>query len=184
LRDQHAVEWVFVRAGKESGTGGVRGCDGKRLKRFLEKDCVKTESKVGGLRKFAEAGFGGDLRCRGSTDEDGVGTRADESAGAGRKCGIVSEPPEKCVGVQKETQESLPGFEFGVGQRLEEFRADLEFSFHASRFALPLFLTERLKANERLIAASDDDLFAITGFFDETREVGLGVMDLDRGHIS
>jgi hypothetical protein len=88
------------------------------------------------------------------------------------------------VGVQKETQESLPGFEFGVWQRLEEFGADLEFSLHASRFALPLFLTERLKANERLIAASDDDLFAFTGFFDEAREVSLGVMDLDRGHIS
>lgn len=173
-----------MRAGEESGTGGVRGCDGKRLKRFLEKDRVKTESKVRGLRKFAEAGFRGDLPCRGSTDEDGVGARADESAGAGRKRGIVSEPPEKRVGVQKETQESLPGFEFGLGKRLEEFGADLEFPFHASRFALPLFLTERLKANERLIAASDNDLFAFTGFFDEAREVGLGVMDLDRGHIS
>ena len=104
-----------MRAGEESGARGVRGCDGKRLKRFLEKDRVKTESKVGGLRKFAEAGFRGDLPCRGSTDEDGVGTRADKPAGAGGKRGIVSEPPEKRVGVQKETQESLPGFEFGLG---------------------------------------------------------------------
>ncbi len=184
MRDQHAVERVLVRAREEAGAGRVRRCDGKRLKRLLEKDLVKAQSKVGGLRKFADAGFRGDLPCRGSTDKDGVRTRADEPAGAGRKRGIISKPPEKRVGVQKETQESLPGFEFGLGQRLEEFGADLEFSFHASRFALPLFLTERLKANERLIAASDDDLFAFTGFFDETREVGLGVMDLDRGHIS
>jgi hypothetical protein len=99
LRDQHAVEWIFVRAGEESGARGVRGCDGKRLKRFLQKDRVKTESKVGGLRKIAEAGFRGDLPCRGSTDEDGVGTRTDESAGTGRKRRIVSEPPEKRVGV-------------------------------------------------------------------------------------
>jgi len=173
-----------VRAGEEAGAGGMRGCDRKRLKRLLEKDGVKAESKVSGLRKFADAGFRGDLPYRGSTDKDGVRTRADEPAGAGRKRRIVSEPPEKRVGIQKETQKSLPGFEFGLGQRLEEFGADLELSFHASRFALPLFLTERLKANERLIAASDDDLFAFTGFFDETREVGLGVMDLDRGHIS
>jgi len=109
LRDQHAVEWVFVRAGEEFGAGGVRGCDGKRLKRFLEKDGVKTESKVGGLRRFAEAGLRGDLPCRGGTDEDVIGTRADESAGAGRKRGIVSEPPQKRVRVQKETQKSLPG---------------------------------------------------------------------------
>ena len=126
----------------------------------------------------------GNLDDGGGTDEDGVGTRADEPAGAGRKRRIVSEPPEKRVSVQKQTQESLPGFEFGLGHWLEEFGADLEFSFHASRFALPLFLTKRLKANERLIAASDDDLFAIAGLFDEAREVGLGVMDFDRGHIS
>ena len=136
------------------------------------------------MRKFGDAGFRGDLPCRGGAHKDSIGTRANESACGGRERGIVSEPPEKRVSVQKETQESLPGFEFGLGHWLEEFGADLEFSFHASRFALPLFLTKRLKANERLIAASDDDLFAIAGLFDEAREVGLGVMDFDRGHIS
>ena len=115
MRDQHAVERVLVRAGEEAGAGGMRGCDRKRLKRLLEKDGVKAESKVSGLRKLADAGFRGDLPCRGSTDTDGVRTRADEPAGAGRKRRIVSEPPEKRVGIQKETQKSLPGFEFGLG---------------------------------------------------------------------
>jgi hypothetical protein len=88
------------------------------------------------------------------------------------------------VGVQEQAQKSLPGFEFRLGERLEAFRADLEFFFHASGFALPLFLAKRLKANERLIAAGDDDLLAFAGFFDESREVGLRVVNFDRKDIS
>ena len=155
-----------MRAGEEARAGSMRGSYRKRLKRFLEKDGVKAESQVSGLRKFADAGFGGDLPCRGGADKDGVGAGTDESASGGRKRGIVSKPPEKRVGVQEQTQKSLPGIEFRLGERLEEFRADFQFSFHASGFALPLFLAKRLKANERLIAAGNDDLFAFAGLFD------------------
>ena len=53
-----------------------------------------------------------------------------------------------------------------------DFLGTALFSFHASGFALPRFLAKRLKANERLTAAGDDDLFAFVGFFDKSREVG------------
>jgi hypothetical protein len=136
-----------MRAGKEGRAGSLRGRDRKGFKRFLEKDGVRAESQVGGLTKFADEGFGGDLPCRGGAHKDSIGTRANESACGGRERGIVSEPPKKRVGVQEQAQKSLPGFEFRLGERLEEFRVDLEFSFHASGFALPRFLAKRLKAN-------------------------------------
>jgi len=160
------------------------GRDRERFKGFLEKDRVETESEVGGLRELADAGFGSNLPCRSSTDEHSIGTRADELAGAWRECGIIGQPPEQRVRVQKKTQKSLPGRELRVRERLEELRADLELSLHAARLALPRFLNQGLKANERLVAASNDDLLAIAGLFDEAREVCLCVMDLDRGHIS
>lgn len=88
------------------------------------------------------------------------------------------------MSVQEKAQKLLPGLEFGVGEGLEEFGPHLEFSLHAARLSLARFVPQGLKANKRLVAASDDDLLTITSFFDETREVRLGVMDLDRGHVS
>jgi hypothetical protein len=35
-----------------------------------------------------------------------------------------------------------------------------------------------------LVAASDDDFLAFTGFLNQPRKVGFGVMNLDCGHIS
>ncbi|OLB18465.1 MAG: hypothetical protein AUH16_09150 [Acidobacteria bacterium 13_2_20CM_57_7] len=102
MRDQHAVERVLMRAGEEARAGGLRGRDRKGFKRFLEKDGVRAESQVGGLTKFADEGFGGDLPCRGGAHKDSIGTRANESACGGRERGIVSEPPKKRVGVQEQ----------------------------------------------------------------------------------
>ena len=184
LSDKHTVERVLMRPGEQSGAGGMFGRDRERFKGFLEKDGVETESEVGGLRELADAGFSGNFPCRSSTDENSIGTRADELAGAWRERGIIGQPPEQRVRIQKKAQKSLPGCELRLRERLEELRADLEFSLHAARLALPRFLKQGLKANERLVAASNDDLLAIAGLFDETREVRLCVMNLDCGHIS
>ena len=173
-----------MRAGEQSGAGGMFGRDRERFKGFLEKDGVETESEVGGLRELADAGFRSNLPCRSSTDENSIGVRADELAGAWRERGIIGQPPEQRVRVQKKAQKSLPGCEPRLRERLEELRADLELSLHAARLALPRFLKQGLKANERLVAASNDDLLTIAGLFDEAREVRLCVMNLDCGHIS
>jgi hypothetical protein len=134
--------------------------------------------------KLSDAGFCGDFPGRGSADDDDVGARANEFAGAGWKRGIIGEPPEQGVRVQKNLQRLLQSFELVVGERLEKFRTNLQSSLHAAGFALALFLAQGLQANERLIAAGDDDLFAFAGLGNEPGEVGLGVMDFDRGHIS
>jgi len=173
-----------MRAREQAGAGGMFRRDWERFKGFLQKDCVETESEVGGLRELADAGFRGNLPCRSGTDENSIGMRADELAGAWRESGIIGQPPEQRVRIQKKTQKSLPGRELRLRERLEELRADLELSLHAARLALPRFLAKGLKANERLVAASNDDLFAIAGLLDEAREVRLCVMNLERGHIS
>ena len=173
-----------MRAREQAGAGGMFRRDWERFKGFLQKDRVETESEVGGLRELADAGFRGNLPCRSGTDENSIGMRADELAGAWRESGIIGQPPEQRVRIQKKTQKSLPGRELRLRERLEELRADLEFSLHAARLALPRFLAKGLKANERLVAESNDDLFAIAGLLDEAREVRLSVMNLERGHIS
>lgn len=136
------------------------------------------------MGKLANAGFCGDFPGRSRADDDGIGTGADHFAGAGWKRGIIGEPPEQGVGVQKNLQRLLLGFELVLWQRLEKFGANLQSSLHAAGFALALFLAQGLQANERLIAAGDDDLLAFACLGDEAGEVGLGVMDFDREHIS
>ena len=184
LCDEHAVEGILVGSGEQSGAGGVGGGDGKRFKGFLSKNRVETEGEVGGLGQLTDARFRGDFPGGSGADENAIGTGADESACGGRKRRIIGEPPEQGVSVQEEAQKSLPGFEFGIRQGLEEFGADVELSLHAARLALALFLAQGLEANERLVATSDDDFLAFAGLFDEAREVGLGMMDLDGGHVS
>jgi hypothetical protein len=83
-----------MRAGEQSGAGGMFGRDREKFKIFLEKDGVETESEVGGLRALADARFRGNFPCRSSADQNRVGTRADELAGAWRERGIISQPPE------------------------------------------------------------------------------------------
>lgn len=136
------------------------------------------------MGKLAEAGFCGDFPGRSRADDDGIGTSADNFAGARRKRGIIGEPPEQGAGVQKNAQRLLQSLELVVWERLEKFGADLQSSLHAAGFALARFLAQGLQADERLVAAGDDDLFAFAGLGDEAGEVGLGVMDFDRGHIS
>jgi hypothetical protein len=88
------------------------------------------------------------------------------------------------VRVQENTQKLLPSLQLVLGKRLEEFGTNFQFSFHAAGLALAFFFAERLKTNQRLVATSDDDFLTFAGLGDEAREVGLGVMDFDRGHIS
>lgn len=136
------------------------------------------------MGKLADAGFCGDFPGRSRADDDGIGTSADHFAGAGWKRGVIGEPPEQGVGVQKNLQRLLQSFELVLRQRLEKFRTNLQSSLHAAGFALALFLAQGLQANERVIAAGDDDLFSFAGLGDEAGEVGLGVMDFDGEHIS
>src|SRR2546427_10829841 len=113
------------------------GRDRERFKGFLEKDCVETESEVGGLRELADAGFRSNLPCRSSTDEHSIGTRADELAGAWRERGIIGQPPQQRVRVQKEAQTSLPGRELRLPERLEEPSDRHTAAPHAARLGLP-----------------------------------------------
>jgi len=117
-----------MRAGEQSGAGGMFGRDRKRFKGFLEKDGVETESEVGGLRELADAGFRGNFPCRSSADENSIENEADELAGAWRERGSSGQPPEQRVRIQKKAQKSLPGCELRLGERLEELGADLELS--------------------------------------------------------
>lgn len=142
------------------------------------------ESEVRALGELSDAEFGGDFPRRGSTDQDGIGAGANEFVRGGRKSRVIDEPPEQSVRVQEKAQKSLPGLEFVFGKRLEEFGAHGQFSLHATGLALAFLFAEWLKTNERLVAAGDDNLLAFAGLFNEAREMGFRVMNLDRGHIS
>jgi len=117
--------------------------------------------------QLSDTGFRSDFPGRGRADDDDVGTRADEFAGAGRKRRIIGEPPEQGVGVQKNLQRLLQRFQLVLWQRLEEFRTNLQSSLHATGFALAFFFAQWLQTDERLVATGDDDLFAFAGLGDE-----------------
>jgi hypothetical protein len=126
LSDEHAVEGILVQAGEESGAGGVSARDGERFEQFRSEHLVKAKRKIHRVGKLSDAGFRGDFPRRSSADDDDVGARADEFAGAGRKSGIIAEPPEQGVGVQKNLQRSPQSFELIVWERLEKFGTNLQ----------------------------------------------------------
>jgi len=88
------------------------------------------------------------------------------------------------VRVQEKAQKLLPSLELVLGKRLEEFGTNLQLSLHTAGLALSPFFAERLKADQGLVAACDDNLLAFAGLLNQPRQVGFGVMNLDRGHIS
>jgi hypothetical protein len=160
------------------------GGDGQNFKRFLEDEGVEMKSEFRRLRELSDPEFRGDFPSRGGADKDGIGSGTDEFAGGARKGGIVGEPPEQSMSIQEKAQRSLQSFEFVLRKRLKEFGADRQFPFHAAGFALAFFFAERLEANQRLVAAGDNDFFSFAGFRNEAREMGFRVVNLDRRHIS
>ena len=140
--------------------------------------------EVHGAWKLADAELRGDFPRGSGADQNGIGTRSDEFARDRRKRGIISEPPQQGVSVQKKTQESLPGLEFLFGKRLEEFAADDQFSFQTAGLALPFLGAQRLKANEGFVTTGDDDFFAFASLFNEAGKMRFSMMDFYGRHVS
>ena len=134
--------------------------------------------------KLADTEFRGDLPCGSGADQDRVGTRSDELASGRRKRGIIGEPPQQGMSVQKKTQESLPRLEFLFRKRLEELSADDQFSFQTAGLALAFLCAQGFKANKGLVTTGDDDFFARASLFNEAGKMRLGVMDFDCRHVS
>src|SRR5206468_1523343 len=108
-----------MRAGEEARAGGLRGRDRKGFKRFLEKDGVRAESQVGGLTKFADEGFGGDLPCGGALNKAGMGRGGNEPAWGGREGGMVGKHQIRGGGWQGKGRKSFPGLSSRWGGRSE-----------------------------------------------------------------
>src|SRR5260370_40707190 len=68
LGDEHSIERVLVRTGKESGANSVLDGNGKELKAFAFKMACESCHQAGCRRKFAEADFASKLPTRGGTD--------------------------------------------------------------------------------------------------------------------
>ena len=136
LSDQHPIEGIAMRSREETGAGGVGGGDRKRFERFLREHCVEMESKFRALGELSDTELGGDFPGRCRTDQDRIGTSADEFASGGWKRWIISKPPEQRMRVQEKAQRSLPGFEFGLGKRFEELAANDQFPLPTARLAL------------------------------------------------
>src|SRR6266478_8253311 len=78
LGDEHSIERVLVRTGKESRANAVLDGNGKELKAFTFKMACEICHQAGCCGKFAEAHFGGNLPSRsGADDEDVFGVRDD-----------------------------------------------------------------------------------------------------------
>jgi len=173
-----------VRTWEETGAAGMRRSDGQRLEKLPRRDGVELGSQLGAEGEFPNPEFGGDLPSAGRADKNGIGTRAYGFAGGIGKRRIISQPPDQGVSVQKNAQNLLPMPEFVFRQRLEKLRAQADSSLHTPGSALALGSPQRLKANQGLVVAGDDNLLALAGLIDEAREMGFRVMDLYRGHIS
>jgi hypothetical protein len=93
LSNKHAVERIFVRAGKESGTGGMSRGDGKGFEKFGGEDFVKAEGEIYSMGEFADTGFSGNFPGRDGAHKDGVRTGTDEFASRWREGGVIGEPP-------------------------------------------------------------------------------------------
>src|ERR1700688_3454044 len=78
----------------------------------------------------------------------------------------------------------LPAFHFFRRQRQKEFRADFDLPFPRSGLALTSFVLNRDQAHNRLLAASDDDLFTPACLLNQPRKLGLGPMDGNGFHKS
>src|SRR6266566_3618333 len=61
LGDEHSIERVFVRTGKESRANAVLDGNGKELKAFALKVACEIGHQGGCRGKFAEADFGGNF---------------------------------------------------------------------------------------------------------------------------
>jgi len=72
LSDQHAVEGIFVRAGKETGTSRMLNGDRKSLDGLTSKNGFEIQNEIMGDGEFSEAAFGGNFPRRSGADEHGV----------------------------------------------------------------------------------------------------------------
>lgn len=72
LSDQHAVEGIFVGAGKETGTSRMLNGDRKGMDRLASKNGFEIQNEIIGDGEFSEAAFGGNFPRRSSADEHDV----------------------------------------------------------------------------------------------------------------
>lgn len=173
-----------MRSREKTGTCGVGGGNGQRFEGLLREVHVEMAGEVRRVGKLANSEFRGDLPRGSRADQDGIGARSDKLASGRRKRGIIREPPQQGVSVQKKAQKSLPGLEFCFRERLEEFAADGQFPFQAAGLALASFGAQGFEANKGLVATGDDDFLALASFFNEAGKMRFGVMDFDGRHIS
>ena len=94
LGDEHSIERVFVRTGKESRANAVLDGNGKELKAFALKMACEIGHQAGCRGKFAEAHFGGNLPSRSGADDKDVLRIRDDFAGRTRQRRIIGEPPK------------------------------------------------------------------------------------------
>lgn len=71
-----------------------------------------------------------------------------------------------------------------MGKRLKKSAANGQLSFQAAGFPLAFLRAQGFEADEGLIAAGDDDFFALASLFYEAGKIRFGVMDLYCRHIS
>src|SRR5260370_23306948 len=113
LGDEHSMERVLVRTGKESGANAVLDGNGKELKSFALKMACEICPQAGCRGKFAEADFGGKLPSRGGADDEDVLGFRDAFTGRTRQPRLIGDPPKYGAGVQERSHVDLfPGAKF------------------------------------------------------------------------
>ncbi len=68
-------------------------------------------------------------------------------------------------------------FSSAVGQRRERVRGIGNLSLPSARLAMTSFVLDRNQAHHWLLPSGDHDLFALAGFLNQTRKLGLSLVD-------
>ena len=104
---------------------------------------------------------------------------------AGRLSAGSSESHQRGAWVSSRARKnSFPSREFLWRKRSKKLWANVEFAFERTGLTLPFRCTDREKASNGLVTPGDDDLFTGIGLFDEARQVGLGLVDGNDGHVA
>jgi len=182
LGDKHPVERVTMDVGQPTNADSVPETDHQRLKsasedRLLEVLKLDLNSSQSRLDR--------DFPNRGRTDEDVVAGIGNNLPGLRRQPGVIGQPPQKDVGVEEQTHGLRFTFERGenfLWQRLVEILLDSQLAAQLSRPAHLPFGSVRNQSSDRFSGLGDDDFFAAGSFFDQPREMGLCLVNVDLTH--
>jgi hypothetical protein len=181
LGDEHPVEGVAMETRQSSGACCMFYGNWQLLE--IPPSNGPAEGQRRRAREFAEPVLRGNLPSRRSANQYIVAVICNRLPCGRRLATIPGKPPDKRMGVEQQLYCSIsfPGSQFFLRQRIKEAVVEFDPALHGA--GLPFASTmERHEPSNGFAVAGDDDLLTIFDLREQTRQMGLRLMDVHHWH--